>query len=67
MVQKVFGEIRFVVGIFISAEVFAESDEERILRSVQHMLSCNRDMSVCRYLIFRICLVGCGCVWEVVC
>jgi hypothetical protein len=29
MVQNVFGELRFVVGIFIIAEVFAESDGER--------------------------------------
>jgi hypothetical protein len=29
MVQKVFGELRLVVGIFVVAKMFAESDVER--------------------------------------
>jgi uncharacterized protein (DUF1810 family) len=52
----------FVAGVFtrIIPEVFAESDEKKLCQSVQHTFSCNREMSVCRHLIFPICLASNG-------
>jgi hypothetical protein len=67
MVQKVFGEFRLVVSIFVVAKVLAESDGERPIRLSDITLSCTRDTLICRFPIFRICAVGCGCVWRVVC